>query len=41
VDEFTFVLALLGVLWSAYQQYHISSMCKSCPFYLDSKEEKV
>lgn len=41
MDTFTFTLALIGVMWSAYQQYHISNMCKSCPFYLDSKEKTV
>lgn len=38
MDTFTFVLALLAVIWSGYQQIAIVNICKKCPYFLKNSE---
>lgn len=37
MDSFSFALALIALLWTVYQQYHIDKireeMCGKCPFF--------
>lgn len=40
LDPYSFALAVLAILWSAYQQHHISKLCKDCPYMKQAQREE-